>query len=78
MTLTCRTTMGYTYNIPISGQGLEPPLIINQSVLHLVPASVGDKVYESVLLTNPSRSKRASSSGAYRIPNLVTLRLRPR
>ena len=78
LTLTMKTTMGGVYRIPITGQGLEPPLVISQSVMELVPAAVGDRVTASVLVQNPSKTKTQSFEWAVPYPKLSQLNVAPR
>ena len=54
LNLTMRTTMNNTYAIKVRGRGLEPALKFSFTVLKFPPASPGDRVVASVLVSHPS------------------------
>jgi hypothetical protein len=50
--LTLMTSFNDKYVIPIQAEGIEPPLTLSSSVLHLRTTAPGQRVVDSVLITN--------------------------
>jgi len=77
LSLTVRTTLGNIYRLPVTGQGLDPPITFSATVLSLVPAAIGDQVTADLTLTNASRSRALRFHLGVPFPHLSRLTVAP-
>ena len=58
LTLTLRSSLGKEYTIKCVGMGVESPLRVSHTVVDFAPIPVGDKVDQSVFITNTSKKTK--------------------